>query len=219
VWTTQVTVKNRYALPLSGELLEQLRSVTVFTKLYLRGAYNLVRIKQGDEWKTAFRTRYGHFEYCVMPFGLTNAPATLQRLVNDVFKDLLDISMVVYLDDILIFSATQEQHDAHVKEVLRRLSNNRLYAKLEKCEFDTATTEFLGYVVSPQGVSMDNAKVAQILEWPSPTSIRGIQTFLGFANYYRRFNVTFETSSSRSPAETGHFGAAKTFSAIARAFW
>ena len=136
----------------------------------LRGAYNLGRIKDGDEHKTAFRTKFGHFEYLVMPFGLCNAPATFQRFVNDIFRDLLDKFVVVYLDDILIFPSDPQEHRAHVKEVLHRLPENELFAKLEKCEFDQSSVVFLGFVISPVGISMDPAKVDSILSWEPPKS-------------------------------------------------
>ncbi|XP_013932051.1 PREDICTED: RNA-directed DNA polymerase homolog [Thamnophis sirtalis] len=128
-------VCNRYPLPLIPELLERLREATVFTKLDLRGAYNLVRVRAGDEWKTAFGTRYGHFEYTVMPFGLTNAPAIFQHFMNDIVQDLLDQFFIIYLDDILIYSASREDHRQHLGLVLQRLREHRLYAKLEKCQF------------------------------------------------------------------------------------
>lgn len=131
----KITVKNRYPLPLVPELFQRLRSASIFTKLDLRGAYNLVRIREGDEWKTAFRTRFGHFEYLVMPFGLCNAPATFQHFVNDIFRDWLDIFVIVYLDDILIFSSSLDLHRDHVRNVLGRLRQHGLYAKPKKYEF------------------------------------------------------------------------------------
>jgi hypothetical protein len=183
----KITVRNRYALPLISSLLERLSGAKFFTKLDLRGAYNLVRIRPGDEWKTAFRTRYGHFEYTVMPFGLTNAPAVFQHMANDIFRDFLDIFTIVYLDDILIYSKTQEEHDNHVRQVLQRLQEYGLYAKLEKCSFDRNQVEFLGYVVSQEGICMDPAKIQTILDWQTPCSVRDVQCFLGFANFYRKF--------------------------------
>ena len=183
----KVTIRNRYALPLISSLLERVNGAKFFTKIDLRGAYNLVRIRPGDEWKTAFRTRYGHFEYTVMPFGLTNAPAVFQHMANDIFRDLLDICLIIYLDDLLIYSKTQEEHDSHVLLVLKRLRENGLYAKLEKCSFDCKQVEFLGYVISSKGISMDPAKVKAVLEWQTPRSLRDVQCFLGFANFYRKF--------------------------------
>jgi transposase InsO family protein len=183
----KVTIRNRYALPLISSLLERLSGAKFFTKLDLRGAYNLIRIRPGDEWKTAFRTRYGHFEYTVMPFGLTNAPAVFQHMANDIFRDFLDIFIIVYLDDILIYSKNQEEHEIHVRQALQRLREYGLYAKLEKCSFDQNQVEFLGYIVSSSGISMDPTKVQTILDWKTPQSVRDVQCFLGFANFYRKF--------------------------------
>jgi len=158
----KITKKNRYPLPLISSLLDRLRTGKIFTKLDLRGAYNLLRIRSGDEWKTAFRTRHGHFEYTVMPFGLTNAPAVFQYLMNDIFRDYMDEFVMVYLDDILIFSKDQEIHDKHVQLVLATLREHGLYAKLEKCEFDKSLVAFLGYVISLDDIFMDKSKVETI---------------------------------------------------------
>lgn len=183
----RITRKDRYPLPLIPDLLDRLRTAKRFTKLDLRGAYNLVRIAPGDEWKTAFRTRYGSFEYNVMPFGLCNAPATFQRFMNEVFADLLDISVVVYLDDILIYSDDPTSHTQHVREVLERLKKHGLFCQSSKCEFSTDTTEFLGFVCTSEGIKMDESKIDIIKKWPRPRNVRDVQSFLGFANFYRRF--------------------------------
>ncbi|SPC60939.1 uncharacterized protein UHOD_11199 [Ustilago sp. UG-2017b] len=183
----QITIRNRYPLPLIDELLDRLREARFFTHIDLRSAYNLLRIAKGDEWKTAFRTRYGLFQYNVMPFGLTNAPASFQHLMNDTFKDMLDRSLIIYLDDLLIYSSTLEQHQGHVSAVLARLRQAGLYAKAEKCQFSTLQTEFLGFVVSDQGVSMDPSKTEVITNWPVPKSMHDVQVFLGFCNFYRKF--------------------------------
>jgi len=147
----------------------------------------LVRIAKGDEWKTAFWTRYSAFEWSVMPFGLTNALASFQRFMNDLFSDLLDVCIVVYLDDILIYSNDITQHREHVKEVLKRLQKAGLYVKAEKCEFHSDSVEYLGYVLSPFGLTISDAKVKTIQEWPEPKKVKDIQSFLGFANFYRCF--------------------------------
>ncbi|SPC66568.1 uncharacterized protein UHOD_12259 [Ustilago sp. UG-2017b] len=183
----RITIRNRYPLPLIDELLDRLREARFFTHIDLRGAYNLLRIAKGDEWKTAFRTRYGLFQYNVMPFGLTNAPASFQHLMNDTFKDMLDRSLIIYLDDLLIYSSTLKQHQEHVSAVLARLRQAGLYAKAEKCQFSTSQTEFLGFVVSDQGVSMDPSKTEVITNWPVPQSVHDVQVFLGFCNFYRKF--------------------------------
>jgi len=149
--------------------------------------YHLVHIAEGDEWKIAFQTRYGAFEWSVMPSGLTNTPATFQHFMNDLFSDLLDVCIVVYLDDILIYSDNIMQHREHVKGVLKRLQKAGLYTKAEKCEFHSDSVEYLGYVLSPSGLTMSDAKVKTIQEWPEPKKVKDIQSFLGFANFYRRF--------------------------------
>ena len=182
----KVTVKNRYPLPLIHEMLNHFSKAKIFSKLDLRGAYNLVRIRKGDEWKTAFRCRFGHFEYRVMPFGLTNAPAVFQHLMNDILREYLDIFCVVYLDDILVYSETPEEHTIHVKLVLAKLMENSLYAKLEKCHFSTSKVDFLGYTISNNGIAMDE-RIQSIRTWPLPTNVKELQSFLGFVNFYRTF--------------------------------
>ena len=182
-----VTVKNRHPLPLISETLDRLSGARRYTKLDLKDAYHRIRIRSGDEWKTAFRTRYGHFEYLVMPFGLANAPATFQAYINRALAGLVDVTCVVYLDDILIFSKNPDDHWQHVKEVLDRLRQYQLYVHLKKCEFATTQVEFLGFIVSTDGVAMDDRRVQTIKEWPYPKSYREVQVFLGFANFYRRF--------------------------------
>lgn len=183
----QITVKNKYPLPLLASALELVQGATIFTKLDLRNAYHLIRMREGDEWKTAFRTPLGHFEYLVMPFGLMNAPAVFQSLVNDVLRDYLNQFVFVYLDDILIFSRSLEEHREHVRLVLQRLLENQLFVKAEKCEFHASSVTFLGYVLSSGQVKTDPAKVQAVLDWPTPTSRKQLQRFLGFANFYRRF--------------------------------
>lgn len=183
----KVTIKNRYPLPLIPELTDRLVGARIFTKLDIRQAYHRIRMASGHEFKTAFKTRYGLFEYLVMPFGLTNAPAQFQAHMQQIFSDLLDIAVVIYLDDILIFSNNIEEHHHVVRDVLQRLKNHGLYVKLSKCEFHRTSVEFLGMVVSAQGLEMCADKVQTIKEWPVPKTIKEIQAFLGFANFYRRF--------------------------------
>jgi hypothetical protein len=178
------TIKNRYLLPLISEVLDRLKNAPRYTQIDLRAAYNLLRIALGEEWKTAFRTRYGHFEYLVMPFGLTNAPATFQSYINSALREYLDDFCVVYLDDILIYSKSMEEHVKHVRKVLKKLLEYGLYASLEKCQFHVEEVEFLGFVVTPEGVSMEKDKVATIVDWPSPKSVHDIQIFLGLASFY-----------------------------------
>jgi hypothetical protein len=183
----EITIKNRYALPLMSELFDRLKSAKYYTRLDMADAYNQLRVAAGDEFKTAFRTRYGHFEYLVMPFGLTNAPASFQSYANDCLREFLDVFCIVYLDDVLIYSRTLEEHIRHVKQVLSRLRQYGLTCKLSKCEFHSTSTSFLGFVISPDGVSMEPDRVVTITEWPIPSSVHDIQIFLGFANFYRRF--------------------------------
>jgi len=134
----------------------------------------LVHIANGDEWKTAFRTRYGSFEWSVMPFGLTNAPTAFQRFMNDIFSDLLDVCVVIYLDDLLIYSNNMSEQHQYVKEVLKRLCKTSLYAKAEKCEFYSKSVEYLGYILSPSGLTMSNNKIKIIQDWPEPKKVKDI---------------------------------------------
>ncbi len=169
---------------------------TVFHKLDLRSAYNLIRIREGDEWKTAFSTTSGHYEYLVMPFGLSNSPSVFQAFINDVFRDMLNRWVIVYIDDILIYSDSYKDHVKHVRVVLQRLIAHQLYAKTEKCEFHQSTVSFLGYVISSGGVAMDERKMRAVVNWPRPHSVKELQCFLGFANFYRRFICNFSTTAA-----------------------
>ena len=182
-----VTIKNRYPLPLISSAFELLQGASVFTKLDLRNAYHLVRIREGDEWKTAFNTPTGHYEYLVMPFGLTNAPAVFQNLVNKVLSDMLNQFVFVYIDDILIFSPDLKTHVQQVRQVLQRLLQHNLYVKAEKCEFHQASVSFLGFIISKNQLQMDPEKVKAVVEWPVPLDRKQLLRFLGFANFYRKF--------------------------------
>ncbi len=182
-----ITKKNRYPLPNIHELQDRITGAQVFTSLDLKGAYNLIRMKEGEEWKTAFRTRYGLYEYLVMPFGLTNAPATCQSYMNHVLQRYLDDFVVVYLDDILIYSRNMEDHRRHVTLVMTALSQESLKLELEKCEFHKESLPYLGVIVGRTGVQIDPAKTKSTREWPQPTNVKEMQSFLGFANYNRRF--------------------------------
>src|SRR3989440_492878 len=177
--------KNRYALPFISEIQDRFQGAKLFTKLDVRDAYYLVRMKEGEEWKTAFRTRYGHYEYLVMPFGLTNAPATFQSLINATLQEYLDVFVVAYLDDVLIYSAgTLEEHIQDVKKVMKKLQQKDLQLKIEKCEFHQKEVSFLGSIVSTNGIQMDPEKVKAVKDWPRPTNVKEVQAF---ANFYRRF--------------------------------
>ena len=157
-----ITVKNRYPLPNANELQDRISKATIFTKLDLRGAHNLIWMKEGEEWKTVFRTCYGHYEYLVMPFGLTNAPATCQALVNNIIRAHLNLTAIAYLDDILVYWNTQWEHTTHVKDVLRCLRQAGLKLKPEKCEFNKLEVEFLGYIIGINGIKMDPSKITAI---------------------------------------------------------
>ncbi|QRV82130.1 Retrotransposable element Tf2 protein [Ceratobasidium sp. AG-Ba] len=183
----EMTVKNVYPLPRSNDLIEKLRGAKIFSKFDLKWGYNLVRIKEGDEWKTAFKTRYGLFEYLVMPFGLTNAPATFQHFMNDIFRDILDVYVIIYLDDILVFSKNREDHEKHVREVLSRLQKHHLYCNLAKCFFSVEEIDYLGLIVSPEGIRVDPAKVVKAIDWSVPSKVVQVQEFVGFCNFYRTF--------------------------------
>ncbi len=192
----EITVKFRYPLPLVPAALEQLRGATIFTKLDLRSAYNLIRVREGDEWKTAFVTPTGHYEYRVMPYGLVNAPSVFQGFMHEVLREFLHRFVIVYIDDILIYSRSLAEHRQHVAEVLQQLRKFQLYLKAEKCTFHQPTVQFLGYIINSGGIRMDEGKVEAISSWPLPTTIKELQRFLGFSNFYRRFIANYSTITS-----------------------
>jgi hypothetical protein len=183
----EVTVKNKYPLPRIDDLFHQLKGACVFSKIDLRSRYHQLKIRATDIPKTAFITRYGLYEYTVMSFGLTNAPAYFMYLMNKVFMEYLDKFIVVFIDDILIFSKNEEEHDEHLRLVLQKLRENQLYAKLSKCEFWLKEVSFLGHIISEGGISMDPSKVESVLSWNTPQNVSDIRSFLGLAGYYRRF--------------------------------
>lgn len=187
----EITIKNKYPLPLLSEMLDRFAHARHFTKLDIRNAYHRIRIRKGDEWKTAFRTRYGQFEYQVMPFGLVNAPATFQGYVNDALRPFLDDFCTVYLDDVLIYSETEEEHWEHVRKVLKALLHHRLYAKLSKCAFNRKEVRFLGFIVGQNGIQMEPERITAITEWRAPQCAQDVLVFLGFAGFYRRFIMGF----------------------------
>ena len=192
-----LTIKNRYPLPLIQETLAQLSKAKFYTKLDVVSAFNKIRIADGHEWLTAFNTRYGLFESLVMPFGLSNAPATFQARINEVLHPFLDVFCTAYIDDVLVYSDSLEEHRIHVKRVLHSLQQAGLQLDIKKCEFEKTEVTYLGMIISDQGVQMDPAKVACIREWHTPRDVKDVQGFLGFANFYRRFIKEF---SHRSPA-------------------
>ncbi len=183
-----MTIKDCYLLPLILELMDKLRGAKYFSKLDVQWRYNNVHIKNGDEWKAAFRTNQGLFEPTVMFFRLTNSPATFQWMMNDIFKDLIASGAVtVYLDDILIMSKTKEEHRRITCKDLKVLQKNKPFLKAEKCEFKTLETEYLGVIISEGSIQMDPVKIQGIAEWPIPAKKQQLQSFLGFTNFYQRF--------------------------------
>jgi transposase InsO family protein len=183
----KITVKNRYPLPRIDELLDRLQGAQYFSKLDLQSGYHQIRIASEDVPKTAFRTRYGHYEWKVLPFGLTNAPATFQALMNDILRPYLDDFVVVYLDDICIYSKTPEEHLEHLEKVLAVLQEHKLYVGLDKCTFGVEEMEFLGHIVGKDGIKVDPKKVEAVKDWPTPRTVKEVRSFLGFTGYYRRF--------------------------------
>ena len=183
----RVTVKNKYPLPRIDDLFDQLRGSKYYSKIDLRTGYHQLRIREEDIPKTSFRTRYGHFEYTVMPFGLTNAPAVFMDLMHRVFRPYLDQFVIVFIDDILIYSRTPEEHERHLTIVLQTLREHKLYAKMSKCEFWMKEVKFLGHVELEQGVAVDPAKIEAVMKWEPPKNVTEVRSFLGLAGYYRRF--------------------------------
>ncbi len=166
--------------------MDRLGRARWFTQLDLTNAYHRMRIKEGDKLKTAFRTRYGQFEYQVMPFGLTNAPATFQGYINKILAEKFDVFVIVYLDDILIYTESEgKEHVQAVRWVLDQLRKHSLYANLKKCRFHQDEVRFLDYIVSYQGIQMEEGRIKAVRDWPEPQSVRDILVFLGFANFYR----------------------------------
>lgn len=189
----QITRKDRYPLPLIYETLRNVSKAKWYTKLDVIAAFHKIRIAEGDEWKTAFRTRYGLYEWLVTPFGLANAPSTFQKYINWTLRDYLDVFCSAYVDDILIYSSgSRTEHQGHVRKVLNRLREAGLQIDIDKCEFETKATKYLGFVIDvDHGLKMDPEKVKAIENWEAPTSVKGVRGFLGFANFYRRFIQKF----------------------------
>jgi len=186
------TVKNNYLLPLITELINNMGSKKVFTKMDLRWGFNNMRIKEGDKWKKAFTTHIGFFEPTVMFFGMTNSPATFQVMMNEILRDLINKGKVaVFVDNVLVGTETEEGHNEIVEEILRRLEENNLYIKLEKYVWKARKIGFLRVVIGPDGIEMEVEKVNGVLSWPQPKNVRDVRKFLGLANYYRRFIKDF----------------------------
>ncbi|WMV49615.1 hypothetical protein MTR67_043000 [Solanum verrucosum] len=181
---------------LIDDLFDQLQGVNHFSKINLRCDYHQLRVRDSDIPEIAFRTRYGHYEFVVMSFGLTNAPATFMDLINRVFKQYLDLFVIVFIDDILIYSRNKEEHATHLRVVLQTLKDRQLFAKFSKCEFWLQSIAFLGHIVSSEGIRVDSKKIEEMKQCPRPTSPSVIRSFLGFSGYYRRFVEGFSSIAS-----------------------
>ncbi|GJR04525.1 putative reverse transcriptase domain-containing protein [Tanacetum coccineum] len=183
----KLTVKNRYPLPRIDDLFDQLQGSSVYSKIDLRSGYHQLRVRDEDIPKTAFRTRYGHYEFQVMPFGLTNAPAVFMDLMNRVCKPYLDKFVIVFIDDILIYSRNEKEHANHLMILLKLLRKEKLYAKFSKCDFWIRIVQFLGHLIDSQGLHVDSAKIEAVTNWAPPTTPTEVCQFLRLAGYYRRF--------------------------------
>ena len=188
-----ITVKYRHPIPRLDDLLDELFGASYFSKIDLKSGYHQIRIKEGDEWKTAFKTKYGLYEWLVMPFGLTNAPSTFMRLMNHVLRNFLGKFVVVYFDDILVYSKSFDEHVLHLRCVLEVLRQEKLYANIEKCTFCKYHVVFLGFVVNSKGVHVDEEKIKAIKDWPIPRNVSEVRSFHGLASFYRRFVRDFST--------------------------
>ena len=186
-WLNKKTVKNRYPLPLPEEMFDRLGGATVFSKIDLKSGYWQMPIRPGDIQKTAFKTRWGLYEYLVMPFGVTNAPAQFMGMMNDLLGEYLDRFVLIFLDDILVYSQSMKEHAEHLRKVLGKLREHRLYAKASKCEFVKSSIEFLGQQITSSGMTPTEAKLRAVRDWARPGNVHDVRSFLGFANYYRRF--------------------------------
>ena len=192
----KVTVKNRYPLPRVEDLFDQLKGAGVFSKIDPQLGYYQLRVKEVDVPKTAFRTRYGHYEFLVMPFGLTNALTAFMDLMNRVFRPYVDQFVVVFIDDILVYSKDAQEHEQHLRIVLETLREKKLYAKLSKCDFWLKEVSFLGHIVSVEGIRVDPTKIEAVVNWKPPQNVTEVRSFFGLAGYYRRFVRDFSFIAS-----------------------
>jgi hypothetical protein len=189
------TIKNKYPLPKIDDFFDRLRGENIFSKIELRSGYHQVRIKEEDIHKTTFRTRYGNYEFVVVPFGLTNAPIVFMFLMNGIFKNYLDKFVIVFLDDILIYSKSKQEHEHHLRLVLQVLREHQLYTNLSKCYFYQNHIHYLGHIILEQGIAIDLEKIEAIRGWPTPKNVSEVISFMGLASYYKRFIVGFSKIS------------------------
>jgi Reverse transcriptase (RNA-dependent DNA polymerase) len=183
----KITIKYHFPIPFPDDMVYQLHGASVFSKIDLRSGYHQIRMRPDDEWKMIFKTHDGLYEWLVMPFGLSNAPSTFMRLMNLVFKSFIGRFMVIYFDDILVYSTGESEHLEHFRQVFEVLAKQKLYINLKKCEFLTSSLVFLGYVVSAEGIHIDPSKVDAIISWPIPANIHDVRSFHGLASFYHRF--------------------------------
>jgi hypothetical protein len=191
-----ITLRYRHPIPRLDDMLDELSGAFIFTKIDLRSGYHQILMKEGDEWKTAFKIKFGLYEWLVMPFGLTNAPSSFMRLMNHVLRTFVGKFVVVYFDDILIYNKSLDEHVEHIWYVLAVLREQKLYANLEKCTFCTDKVVFLGFVISGQGVEVDEQKVKVVRDWMPPQNVSQVRSFLGLAGFYRCFVKDFSTVAS-----------------------
>jgi hypothetical protein len=187
----KLTVKNKYLLSRIDDLFDHLKDAKIFSKTYLKSGYHQVRIKDEDIKNTIFRIRYGHYEFTVVPFGLSNEPVVSMCLMNGVFRDYLDKFVIVFLDDILVYSKSEEEHEQHLRMVLQVLRENQLYAKLSKCSFYQKQIHYLGHIISKDGIDVDLEKIEAIKEWLVPNNVTKVRSFMGLVGDYKRFIARF----------------------------